>query len=212
VTLTVAVVIPTIPGREAMLDRALRSVREQTRHPDELIVAHDHEGKGAAVTRNTGLALVNSDLVAWLDDDDELLPNHVERLARVLERAATIDLVYPIPEIPVGRDPTAVAVNGIWQKPWGVPFGPEQETHLRTAGSFIPITHVVRTSKVREIGGFPMPGDVRWIEDWGYLVKLLDAGARFHHLPVKTWRWHIHDQHTGGDPNRAGPVWEKEHR
>lgn len=206
---TVAVVIPTIPGREDMLRRAVNSVYDQSHGPDDLIIQLDEAGEGAAVTRNRALETVETDLVAWLDDDDELLPNHLERLTRVLERFPHIDLVYPIPEIPVGRDPTAVAVDGIWQKPWGVPFGPEQEEHLRTAGSFIPITHVVRTSKVREIGGFPMPGDVRWIEDWGYLVKLLDAGARFHHLPVTTWRWHIHDQHTGGDPNRAGPVWEK---
>jgi len=204
--LTVSVVIPTIPGRETMLARAMESVRAQQRRPDDLIIQHDYSLEGVATTRNRALEAVETDLVAWLDDDDELLPNHLLRLVRVLENYPHFDLVYPIPEIPVGRDPTAVSVGGRWIKPWGVPFGLEQEVHLRVQGNFIPITHVVRTSKVRQVGGFPQPGEVRWIEDWGYLVKLLDAGARFHHLPAVTWRWHIHDQHTGGFPDRARTV------
>jgi glycosyltransferase involved in cell wall biosynthesis len=210
--LTVAVVIPTIPGREDRLGRAIESVMDQTRHPDQIIVQEDTQHLGAAVTRNRGLERVECDLVAWLDDDDLLLPNHIERLARVLERSARIDLVYPIPRVEGGRDPTAVAVDGNWVKPWRVPFGPEQETHLREQGSFIPITHMVRTEKVRDIGGFPLPGTTRWIEDWGYLVNLLDAGATFYHLPVTTWRWQIHDQMTGGGSQTPGrPLWDREH-
>ena len=205
-TLTVAVGIPSIPGREEMLERAVESVRAQTRQPDQLIIEVDHARTGAAHTRNRILDRCDTDVIAWLDDDDALLGSHVERLTRVLERFPEFDLVYPIPHIPEGRDPTAVSVNGIWQLPWHVPFGAEQETHLREQGSFIPITHAVRTEKVREVGGFPIPGTPEWphenVEDWGYLIRLLDAGAHFFHLPVKTWQWNIHDSHTGGQPNR----------
>lgn len=209
-TLSVALVIPTIPGREGMLQRATISAAGQTRAPDQIIVQMDTVHAGAAVTRNRALEAVDCDLTAWLDDDDELLPNHIERLARVLERAATIDLVYPIPQVVGGRDPTAVAVNGNWVKPWGVAFGPEQADHLRDQGSFIPITHMVRTELVRRIGGFPPPGTTRWIEDWGYLVNLLDAGAVFYHLPVVTWRWQIHESMTGGGIHDPGkPLWDR---
>jgi glycosyltransferase involved in cell wall biosynthesis len=209
VTLTVTVGIPSIPGREEMLARALESVAVQTRQVDQVIVDVDVDRTGAAHTRNRILDHCDTDLIAWLDDDDLLLPRHVERLARVLERVPDFDLVYPIPHIPEGRDPTATSVNGIWQLPWRVPFGAEQETHLREQGSFIPITHMVRTEKVREAGGFPIPGTPEWprenVEDWGYLIRLLDAGAHFFHLPVKTWQWTIHTDaslHTGGQPNR----------
>lgn len=207
---TVAVVIPTIPSRSERLQKAVESVMKQTRVPDQIIVQEDTERLGAWATRNRGLEKVTSDYVAWLDDDDELLPNHIERLARFLDHYPQFGLVYPIPRVEGGRDPTATSVNGFWIPPWRVPFGPEQEEHLRNEGSFIPITHMVRTQDVRAIGGFPAPGTVRWIEDWGYLVNLLDHGTKFYHLPVVTWRWVIGSHHTGGDPNRAGPVWEKQ--
>jgi glycosyltransferase involved in cell wall biosynthesis len=205
--LTVAVVIPTIPGREEMFRRAAESVEQQTRRPDEIVVEIDVHRTGAAHTRNRALQRVESDVIMWLDDDDEMLPNHVERLVRALEKYPQFDLVYPIPEMVGGRDPTATSVNGVWQLPWGIPFGEEQEYHLRNFGSFIPITHAVRTQTVNTAGGFPIPNTPEWprpnVEDWGYLVRLLNAGARFYHLPVKTWRWHgYHGTNTGGEPDR----------
>jgi hypothetical protein len=145
---------------------------------------------------------VETDLVAWLDDDDELLPIHVGALAYVLEREPDVDLVYPVPRMVGGEDPTAVTVGGRWTRPWGVPFGRESERHLRERGSFIPITHMCRVETLRRAGGFPdgvtLPDGRYRGEDEAMLISLLDAGARFRHLNVVTWLWRVHDAHTAG--------------
>lgn len=207
--LTVAVVIPTIPGREAMLERALASVRAQRRRPDQVVVERDSLRTGADQARNRALERVETDVVAWLDDDDELKPNHIMACMRVMEQSRERpDLVYPTPVVRGGADPTAVSVGGVWRLPWGVRFGPEQEAHLRRLGSFIPMTHVVRTDLVRTIGGF-LPGREVTTEGAGrryrgededYLVRLLDAGATFEHLDARTWYWNVHRAHTAGKP------------
>lgn len=205
--LTVAVVIPTIPGREEMLERALASVRAQTRRPDQVVVERDSLRTGADAARNRALERVTTDVIAWLDDDDQLRHNHLRACMRVLENSPDKpDLVYPVPAVVGGQDPTAVSVQGQWVLPWGVRFGPEQEAHLRRYGSFIPMTHLVRTEMVRRIGGFQPGRDVTTEgigrryrgEDEDYLVRLLDAGARFEHLDAKTWTWHVHGGNTGG--------------
>jgi len=205
--LTVAVVIPTIPGREAMLERALASVREQRRRPDQVVVERDSLRTGADQARNRALERVTADVVAWLDDDDELKPNHLMACMRVMEQSREQpDLVYPSPVVRGGEDPTAVSVQGQWVLPWGVRFGPEQEAHLRRFGSFIPMTHLVRTERVRSIGGF-RPGQEVMTEGVGrryrgededYLVRLLDDGATFEHLPARTWIWNVHRGNTAG--------------
>lgn len=198
---TVAVCIPTIPGREAMLERALRSVKQQRRQPDEVLVELDSDRTGAAATRNRLIERCQSDWIAWLDDDDQLLPNHLRVLMGEAQHGDA-DLIYPTPRMVGGRDPTATSVNGKWRLPWAVPFGPEQERHLRTHGSFIPITHLVRTELVRSVGGFPdgyrLPTGRYRGEDEAYLLALLDAGARFLHVNEQTWLWHVHDAHTAG--------------
>lgn len=207
--LTVAVVIPTIPGREALLQRALASVHAQTRSVDQVVVERDSLRTGAAQSRNRAMQRVTADVIAWLDDDDEWLPHHVASCMRVLERDPSVDLVYPAPRMADnGRDPTAVTHQGQIRLPWGIRFGPEQEAHLRRQGSFIPMTHLVRTGIVRRVDGFPegfvLPDGRYRGEDEAYLIRLLDAGARFEHLDRRTWLWHAHPRtSTAGKGRQA---------
>lgn len=196
-----AVCVPTIPGREHLTERAFESVKKQRRLPDQVLFERDPERTGAAATRNRLLERVTTDWIAWLDDDDVLLPNHLQVLMKQASYGDA-DLIYPAPQMVGGPDGTATTVNGRTRLPWGVPFGPEQEQHLRSRGNFIPITHLVRTELVRSIGGFRparrLPsGRTRW-EDEDYLIRLLDAGARFLHVNEVTWRWYVHDAHTAG--------------
>lgn len=210
--LTVAVAIPTIPGREALLDRALTSVHAQRRRADQIVVERDSERAGAWAARNRALERVTTDVVAWLDDDDTFKPNHLMACMRVMEQSPSLpNLVYPIPKMVGGRDPAAVTHQGRFPvSPWGLRFTSEHAAHIRVRGSFIPMTHLVRTECVRRIGGF-RPGYVvdggRYRgEDEDYLIRLLnDAAARhrapqdtFEHLPTATWYWHVHQAHTAG--------------
>ncbi len=193
--LSVAVVIPTIPGREDLLDRALTSVHAQRRKADQIVVERDSERTGAWAARNRALARVETDVVAWLDDDDTLRPHHLMACMRVLEQSPDRpDLVYPRPRMVGGPDPTAVTHQGVFPtSPWGLRFSTEFAQHIRKVGSFIPMTHLVRTYWVREAGGFRpgyrVEGGRYRGEDEDYLIRLLDAGAIFEHLNAVTWQW-----------------------
>ena len=68
----VSVVIPTVSGREELLKRAVSSVHNQTYKNIELIVVN--EGLSATRQRNIGISRSCGELVAFLDDDDEWLP------------------------------------------------------------------------------------------------------------------------------------------
>lgn len=107
----VSVVIPT-HDRPNLLERAVRSVLDQTYGELELIVVDDasaepigldriadfdaikdvrcirlEENQGGAGARNAGLTAVNGEYVAFLDDDDEWLPEKVERQVHRFEAA-----------------------------------------------------------------------------------------------------------------------------
>lgn len=196
----VTVVIPTIPGRDELLARAVSSALKQT-VACNLLVQEAAENEGAAETRNRALGLVTTPWIAWLDDDDELYPDHVESL--LMEAfIKDADLVYPGMRIIGMNDPLAVDNgDGIWVNPYGVPFGPIQEAHLRKHGNFIPITYLVKTECVKKAGGFPIPFSKEWprdCEDYGLLLKMLDQGVRIVHLKKRTWIYHVHGKNTGG--------------
>jgi glycosyltransferase involved in cell wall biosynthesis len=200
----VTVVIPTIAGREELLTRALRSVNAQQVKPGAIIVHQDDERRGAYWARNQGLEKVDTDWVAWLDDDDELLPNHIKVLVRGANKSGA-DLIFSYPEFIGGPDPLACHQNGfLVAEPINVPFHNEAEQTLRLNGNFIPITYLVRTAAVRAVGGFPNAWEFearysRDCEDYGLLLKMLDNGATFHHVcGVRTWRYYFHEGNLGG--------------
>lgn len=212
---SVTVCVPTIPARRDKLARAVRSVADQQVGTDVTVavsVALDEVGDGAAVTRNRAWHEANTEWVAFLDDDDELRPNHVERcLRRALETDA--DLVYPWFNIhdDAGndishQDPLRAPVDGCYVSPYGIDFDASLRHELMTRNNFIPVTVLVRRSLLEAVGGFPVPQTEEWpetcCEDWGLWRRLLNAGARFEHLPRRTWVWYWHGRNTSGKPWR----------
>lgn len=184
----VTIIIPahTPRMRNGDLNRALASVWAQTRPPEVVIVQHDYKHEGSAVTRNKALQKVDTHWVAFLDSDDELLPEHLEELLDAAWLTAA-DVVYPGCDVIGGHDP---------HDRFGQPF----DADLLREKSYIPVTSLVRTFFAQDVGGFACPKDSDY-DDWGLYRRLLEAGAKFHHHPVKTWRWF----HTGvGSPGVCG--------
>lgn len=174
--------------------RALTSVVAQTHQPDAIIVVTDNGRVGSALTRNRALAYnISTPWIAFLDDDDELLPNHLEVLTR-----AAIDnnagVVYS------GCRPVDAYGNEIPRADeWGR-FGQPFDADLLKQYSYIPVTSLVSTYAARRSPfGAPDGSDY---DDWGFYLSVLDSGTRFLHVPEVTWVWHHHGHNTSGRPDR----------
>ena len=113
----VSVIIPTY-NRAHLIGRAIRSVLDQTYQDWELIVVDDastddipgivkgftdgrvkyirhDENKGAAAARNTGIQAARGAYIAFLDSDDEWLPEKLERQVQAFESSdAQVGVIY----------------------------------------------------------------------------------------------------------------------
>jgi glycosyltransferase involved in cell wall biosynthesis len=189
--LDLTVVIPHIPIRQTLLHRAVQSVENQTFRPREIIVATDYNHEGAAAARNAGLFAVNTQFVAFLDDDDWLYPQHLQSCLGGLQ-ASGADIAYPWFDVEGGTDPLGM---------FGKPFDPD---HLQVA-NYIPVTVVARTQVLQSVGGFtrhPETGD-NPCEDWGCWLAVHNAGGRIVHVPERTWSW----SHNTGNTSGRGDRW-----
>lgn len=195
----ITVVIPSIPTRRhTYLHRALDSVLQQELSPDAVIIEFDHEHTGAAVTRNRGLQKVTTEWTAFLDDDDEMLPDHL-KLLRAHAVMTDADMVYPWFTVPEGWDP--------FPDREGQPFDPDL---LKTRNT-IPITVLIKTELIQRVGGFEdrntsTAPEASPCEDWAGWIKVRDAGAKIEHLNRRTWLWHW-SSGPGGNTSGRGDRW-----
>jgi len=192
--------IPSIPPRgRTTLPRALDSVLRQDHPVDAVSIAVDHLHEGAAITRNRALAGVTTEYVAFLDDDDTWRPSHIGSLLEAAEGTCA-DVIYPWFTVISGWDPLAEFE--------GRPFN---ERAMRESQNFVPVTVLARTDLVKSVGGFEdrnkstEPG-ASPCDEWGLWIKLLDAGATFHHLNKRTWSWFWHSD-GGGNTSGRGDRW-----
>lgn len=170
-----------------LLGRALASVVAQTLAPAAVHVVNDLDRHGAGWTRRTLLDAVDTEWIAWLDSDDEWMPEHLEKLHRV---AVDTDSVYVFSWMH-GADPLGH---------FGLPFNPCTPHHTT-------MNVLVRTDIAREVG-FPDNATGRFAnEDWAFITGVAklacERGLKMTHLAERTWTYHMHGGNTCGQPGQG---------
>lgn len=197
----IAAVIPTC-DRPELLQRALRSVTEQQRPVDEIIVVNDglstvnvpeaqvvrsgpHAGPAAA--RNAGVWATDADVICFLDDDDTWAPSHVSAAAELLEHhdiAATgLTQVNRRGGTTLRAPPSALVARDWLSENQGV------------QGSNLCVTR----SAFAALRGFD---ELLWCgEDVDLMIRAANLGLRYRASPRATVAWHRHDGARITDPS-----------
>ncbi|WEN14244.1 glycosyltransferase family A protein [Rhodanobacter sp. AS-Z3] len=190
-----SIIVPTY-NRARLLDRALESVLAQHESSWELLVADDgstdgtwaalcdwtrrddrvrcwrHANRGQAATRNALLERARGNWVAFLDSDDELLPDHL-----ALRRKA-------ITELPATQ---------LWLAPMRIVGNPLVPCCVHP-GEMIHIDHclgvgmlTIRREAILQAGGFP---EIGYAEDSALMRRLLASGMRIGRLTQRSYVYH----------------------
>jgi glycosyltransferase involved in cell wall biosynthesis len=200
----IAVITPTIPTRNLLLKRAERSIDMQTMPAWETHVAIDYDRQGAAVTRQRALSMVTSqcDWIAPLDDDDEMMPFHLEALHEHAMQTGA-DYVYSWFEV--------VGPNGMSFGDYDPVFPPTHFTNPFDPNEPVEttITILIKRELLESVGGYEAlhrPEEyakgASTGEDRNLTLRCIEAGANIQHLVRRTWYWHHHGHNTSGRPDR----------
>ncbi len=200
---TLVSVILTTFDRPELLIRALRSVLQQTYCNIEVIVVNDcgqqvedlvtgvanganvqyirhGVNRGPSAARNTALRCARGEIIAYLDDDDIYLADHVATLVDAL-RDPTVDFVYSESDYVVERPLHGTMQEVERRKQFDDCSYSKERLFI---ANYIPVnTWGHRRSIVERIGGFDET--LRDHEDWDFLLR---AAAQKHlrHIPKVT--------------------------
>lgn len=209
----ITVAIPTHPARGytsdpgTLLGRAFASVRAQTLQPaGGVSIACDLDGDGAAKTRQRALDEVKTEYVSFLDSDDWWYPHHLATHVRLLS-GVTDPACDPLS---VDTKYWADVAYSWWSG--NQPFGPQGEfTHRGLQFNpktphHITMTLTVRTSLAKRAGFLQPDGWMHpeWAgEDWQFILRLCELGARFVGTGEETWHYAVHGGNTSGLPHKG---------
>jgi glycosyltransferase involved in cell wall biosynthesis len=191
--LGVCVVLPTFNRRDETA-RAIRSVLEQTRAADEIVVVDDgstdgtkeliesrfgtrvrylrQENRGPSAARNVGIASARSPLIAFLDSDDTWMPEKLELQLPLMEDPKIV-LSYTNSIDSAAPDQDLFSRNGLVFETPRIEIPLRVLIRERLSGALLP-TWICRRSAILEAGGFDE--EVAVAEDTRLLFRLALAG------------------------------------
>ena len=196
-------------NREKLLQRAIDSVLAQTFKDFEIIVVDDHSDKppniklpkgedrliamrlphntGYAVKpRNVGIMVARGDYIAYLDDDNVYLPNHLEVLYDAITKNQA-DVVY--------GDRVYKSNNPNEKKFMGKQSLPYNLTQINN-GNYIDTSDIMHTiQSINDIGFW----DIFWERkgDWLLMVRFGKAGMKIVHAPEVITEYYWHESNIG---------------
>jgi len=167
-------VIVTCYQKEEYLNECLESVKRQTRQPKETILVHDAcdnpmahaiattiilpENVGVCKARDIGFNYSTGSLILFLDADDVLSPDYLEKMALVIAKGA--DVAYPDLFVwQEGNSYLSVPPNTMTKK-----------YITRKSKMPIPVTSMMKREVYEKLGGFR---EMPVLEDLDFFIRAM---------------------------------------
>ena len=141
-------------------------------------VAYLPENSGISAVSNRAISLAKGEFIVLLDHDDELPPEALFEVLKLLQERPEADLIY--------SDVDKIDESG---KRSGPNFKPGWSPELLLSSNYISHLGVFRRSIVEEIGGFRSEFD--GCQDYDLTLRFTERTDRVYHVPKILYHWRM---------------------
>lgn len=221
----VSVVVPTYNPGEGWLEAALDSVVGQAYpnwelciHDDastrghvretlsryekldsRIKVSHGQENLGICGASNAALSMADGEFVALLDHDDELAPNALFEVVKLLQDRSDAGLIY------TDEDMMDEAGNR-----FGPRFKPDWSPEMLLSLNYVIHLSVYRRSLLEEIGGFR--AGFEGSQDYDLVLRFTEKTDKILHIPKVLYHWKAVTGSVAADPESKPHTHERTRR
>jgi GT2 family glycosyltransferase len=198
----ISVVLPVFDPEPAWLRAAIDSVRFQVYDRWELCIVDDgssredvreviraYQGsdprirvryhdrnRGISAASNAAMELATGDFIGFLDHDDELRPNALYEVVRLLNERRDLDYIY--------SDEDKEELSGWLTEPF---FKPDWSPDFLMSVNYVTHFSVYRAVVLREVGGFRTEYDGS--QDYDLVLRVTERTDNLAHIPLPLYSW-----------------------
>jgi len=162
----------TRPGVKEILD-------DYSREDSRIKVTFLPENEGIAGNSNCSLKMASGDYVVFLDHDDELSPQALYELARMINEDPSIDILY--------SDADRIDTAGRRSDPI---FKPGWSPDLLRSCCYIGHILALRRELAVEVGGFRSAFE--HAQDYDFILRAAENARKIHHINKILYHWRAH--------------------
>lgn len=143
---------------------------------------------------NSALSLADGEFVGLMDNDDELAPQALNEIVKVLNEKRDLDFIY--------TDEDKIDLHGNRSDPQ---FKPDFTLEKLYGGNYICHFNVIRKSIIDDIGGFRK--GFEGAQDFDLFLRITEVTDKFYHIPKILYHWRMIPGSTAldsGSKNYAG--------
>jgi GT2 family glycosyltransferase len=158
-------------------DPELRKLLKEWSAQDSRIkVTELSSNRGISAASNEAISLATGEFVGFLDHDDELVPNALYQVVKLLQEHHEADLIY--------SDEDKLDFTGGRCDPF---FKPDWSPDLLLSNNYICHFLVVRRQLLNEVGG--LRPDYDGSQDYDLVLRLIERTKQIHHIPHILYHW-----------------------
>ena len=164
---------------DASTDPTTRQILNEFQGIDpRIIVGYGDHNQGIAAASNSAMALAIGSWLGFLDHDDVLAPQALQRVAETIDQFDDVDLIY--------SDEDKVTMDGRFVSPIRrPPWSPERLRNQNYICHFV----AARAQAVTALGGFRAGFDGS--QDHDLLLRLSETARRIVHIPEILYHWRM---------------------
>ena len=171
-------------------DAAMSEVlREYTSKDARVKVENLKENLGIAENTNAAMEMAAGEYTGLLDHDDLLAPQALYRIVEALNQSREEPDVFYSDEDKVTTD---------LSEHFQPHFKPDFNVDLLRSNNYITHFFVVRTSLIRQVGGFRREYD--GAQDYDFIFRCTEAAKKICHIPEVLYHWRTHQASTADNP------------
>jgi GT2 family glycosyltransferase len=185
---------------DASNDPELENQLRNFAHLDQRVevIFRQHNG-GISAATNSALDHARGEFVVFLDDDDELHPRALEKVAAAIAEDTQADIVY--------TDEDKISPSGVRYVPT---LKPDWSPDLLLSCAYMCHLLAVRRSLVCELGG--MRSDFDGSQDYDLMLRASERARSIVHVPEILYHWRVLGGSTSADPGAKPWAFQAEAR